>query len=96
MSTDASKREEAKTVFYFYGTGELKHDEKDTEDEGDHGSQGQGHPEVGHPVVEGSHGNPVGENTLQTHKQQPRWERHPGSHVVQRLGVINLSNPHSR
>ena len=47
---------------------------------------------MGHPVVEGGHGHPVGEHTLQAHEQQPGWKRHSGSHVVQRFGVIDLTN----
>lgn len=65
---------------------------EDTEDEGDHSSQCQSHSEVGHPVVEGGHSHPVGEHTLQAHEQQPCWKRHSGSHVVQRFGVIDLTN----
>lgn len=70
-------------------------DEKDaTEDEGNHGSQCQSHPKVGHPVVEGSHSHPVGEHTLQAHKQQPCWKCNAGTHVMKRFGVIHLEVSH--
>lgn len=64
---------------------------EDTEDEGNHGAERQSHPEVGHPVVEGGDGHPVGEDALQADEEQPRRERHPGADVVERLGVIHLA-----
>lgn len=67
---------------------------KDTEDEGDHSSQCQCHTEMGHPVVKGGNSDPVGEHTLQTHKQQPCWKRHTSTHIVERFGMINLSETH--
>lgn len=65
---------------------------EDTEDQGDHGSQRQSHPEVSHPVVQGGHGHSVGEDALQAHKQQPCRKRHTGTHIMERFGVINLSD----
>lgn len=50
---------------------------------------------MGHPVVEGGDGHPVGENTLQADEEQPCWEGHPGPHVVERLGVIDLPTEQS-
>lgn len=47
---------------------------------------------MGHPVVKGGNSNPVGEHTLQTHKQQPCWKRHTSTHIVERFGMINLSD----
>lgn len=70
-------------------------DEEDaTEDDGDHGSQCQCHPEMGHPVVQGSDSCTVGEHTLQTHKQQPCWEGHTSAHIVHGLGMIHLEVSH--
>lgn len=43
-----------------------------------------------HPVVKGSDGHPVGEHTLQAHKEQTGGERHARANVVERLGMVNL------
>lgn len=69
---------------------------KDTQDEGDQSTQGQSHPEMGHPVIQRGHGHPVGEDTLEADEEQPRGERHAGPHVVERLGVIHLMHRSSQ
>lgn len=58
-------------------------DKKDaTQNKGDHRSECQGHSEMSHPVIERGHSHSVREDALQTHEQQPGWERHACPHVV--------------
>lgn len=69
---------------------------KDTKNQGHQRTQGERHPEMGHPVVQRGHGHAVGEDTLQANEQQPSWERHAGPHVVERLSVVDLTHRSSQ
>lgn len=67
-----------------------QHSTKDTKNQCDESTSSQCHTHMSHPVVQSGDSHPVGQQTLQTHKQNACWEGSTRTYIVKCFCMVHL------